>query len=440
MAVPGLLLAAPHSGAGKTTAALALALALADRGVRVQAFKVGPDYLDPAHLAAATGRPVYNLDGYFLGEAGLRWLYPSRARRAKFALVEGVMGLYDGKDALGRVGSAAQVAKVLGLPVVLVVDAQAMAGSIAALARGFADHDPELRLGGVIANRVAGPRHAAVLAEALAAAGLPFFGYLPRDPALALPERHLGLVSPEEARLPQDALRRAAATLDLDALLRLAETAEDRPLADPPYDPTRRYSGARIAFARDRAFRFYYPEVLEALTELGAELLPFSPLADAAPPEAGLLWLGGGYPELYARELAENRPMREAVRDFAGPVLGECGGYLYLARTIQVGGRRWPMVGRIPAEAQMADRPVLGYREVRPTEGARLFPPGERIRGHAFHYARMPDPPPPLWADGSGHTDGRVHASFVHLHLLSNPRALYRFLEASGGRLVGRNP
>lgn len=438
---PALLIAAAHSGAGKTTVALALALALRERGRSVQAFKTGPDYLDPAHLAAATGRPVYNLDGYFLDEAGLGWLYRSRSAGASFALVEGAMGLFDGKDPRGREGSSAQVARLLGLPVVLVVDAGAMAGSIAALARGFRDHDPGLDLAGVVANRVAGPGHAAILREALAAVGIPLLGTLPQDPALALPERHLGLVPPEEADLPREALRRAARGLDLAALLAAAARARGPRRAAPPYDPDRRYPGARIAYARDRAFFFYYPEVLEALAELGAELVPFSPLADPAPPEAGLVWLGGGYPELFAPELARNRTMQRAVRRHPGAIYAECGGYLYLARGLVYEGLCHPMVGLVPGVAEVADRPVLGYREVEALRPTRIFAPGERVRGHEFHHARLPPSRTPLWRLSGGglegHTDGRVHASFVHLYPLSNPRVLYAMLEASGGSLAG---
>jgi len=410
--------------------------------MRVQAFKVGPDYLDPTHLAAVTGRPVYNLDGFFLNEAALGWLYRSRSERVDVALVEGVMGLFDGKDALGRVGSSAQVARLLRLPVVLVVDARAMAGSIAALARGFRDHAEGFVLAGVVANGVAGPGHAAVLERALAAVGVPFLGYLLRDPALEIPERHLGLFLAGEAPVPRDALLAAARTLDLPALLKAAERARGPMAATPPYDPGRRYRGARIAYAWDRAFSFYYPEVLEALAELGAELIPFSPLADEPVPEAGLLWLGGGYPELYAEELSRNRTSLASVRDFAGPIYAECGGYLYLAKGVFSEGVCHPMAGLVPGVAEVGNRPVLGYREVRALKRTWLFHKGLSARGHEFHYARISPSETPLWGLSDhwteGHTDGRVHASFVHLHAFSNPRVLYAMLEASGGSLAGR--
>ncbi len=437
---PGLLIAAPASGSGKTTLALVLAAALKARGIRVQAFKVGPDYLDPTHLAATTGRPVYNLDGFFLDGAGLGWLYQSRSQRADLALVEGVMGLFDGKDALGRVGSSAQVARLLGLPVVLVVDAGAMAGSIAALARGFRDHAEGFALAGVVANRVAGPGHAAVLERALAAVRVPFLGYLPKDPALEIPERHLGLFLAGEAPVPPDALLAAAETLDLPALLKAAERARGPKAAAPPYDPERRYRGARIAYAKDRAFSFYYPEVLEALAELGAELVAFSPLADEPVPEAGLLWLGGGYPELFATELSRNRATLASVRGFPGPIYAECGGYMYLAQGVFFEGVGHPLAGLVPGAAEVGDRPLLGYREVTPEGEGSIFPKGVWIRGHEFHYARIEEKGPFLWRERSGrrlgYRKGRVQASFVHLYPLSNPRALYAMLEASGGSLA----
>ncbi|GAA6755530.1 cobyrinate a,c-diamide synthase [Thermus thalpophilus] len=431
-----LVLAAPHSGAGKTTLALALALALEERGLRVQPFKVGPDYIDPTHLEAATGRRPYNLDGFFLDEVGLLALFRHGARGADFALVEGVMGLFDGKDPHGRVGSTAQVAKLLGAPVALVVDAKGMAGSIAALVRGFRDHDPGLRLVGVFANRVGSERHAEILKEALRPLGLPLLGWLPQDPALALPERHLGLVLAGEAPPPLEALRRAF-RVDLEAVLRLAASALPLPEA-PPFLPERRPPRARVAYAWDRAFRFYYPEALELLQALGAELLPFSPLEDEALPQAEALLLGGGYPELFAERLSENRALREAIRRFPGPVVAECGGYMYLSQGLWVGERFYPMVGRVPGEARMAERPLLGYREVVALRDSPVARAGEVFRGHEFHYARLSPSPSPAWrrAGGEeveGYTDGRVLASFVHLYLPARRGGVERFLGLAEG-------
>ncbi|WP_117238369.1 cobyrinate a,c-diamide synthase [Thermus sediminis] len=436
---PRLLLAAPHSGAGKTTAALALLLRLRGLGLRVRPFKVGPDYIDPTHLERAAGLRPYNLDGFFLDEAGLLALFAHGMRGADLALIEGVMGLFDGKDPLGRVGSTAQVARILGAPVVLVVDAKGMAGSIAPLALGFARHDPGVQVVGVVANRVGSERHAAILREALEAHGLPLLGWLPQDPALELPERHLGLVLAGEVEPPLRALE-GAGFWDLEALLRLAKAAP--PLPEPPsFLPERRPPRVRVAYAWDRAFSFYYPEALELLSALGAELVPFSPLADEALPEAHALLLGGGYPELFAEGLSENQAMREAIRGFRGPILAECGGYMYLSEGLWVGERLFPMVGLAPGEARMGGKPVLGYREVEALRDNPVAARGDRLKGHEFHYARLPASPSPAWrrvggGEVEGWTDGRVLASFVHLYLPARPAAAQRFL-AQAEVLIG---
>lgn len=437
MNLPRLLLAAPHSGAGKTTAALALLLAFRELGLRVQPFKVGPDYIDPTHLERAAGRRPYNLDGFFLDERGLLALFRHGARGADLALVEGVMGLFDGKDPLGRVGSTAQVAALLKAPVVLVVDAGGMAGSIAPLVLGFARHHPEVRVVGAIANRVGSERHAGILKEALEVHGLPLLGWLPKDPALELPERHLGLVLAGEAEPDWQALRRLP-RLDLAGLLRVAQGAPPLPEA-PPFLPEKVPPRLRVAYAWDRAFRFYYPEALELLEALGAELLPFSPLEDEALPQAEALLLGGGYPELFAKRLSENRAMRAAIRAFPGPIVAECGGYMYLAEGLWVGERFFPMVGLVPGRAHMADRPVLGYREVEALRDSPVARKGERLRGHEFHYARLPPSPSPAWRrvggeEVEGWTDGRVLASFVHLYLPAHLEAARRLLAQGGAR------
>ena len=438
MLLPRLLLAAPHSGAGKTTAALALLLRFREMGLRVRPFKVGPDYIDPTHLERAAGLRPYNLDGFFLDEAGLLGLFVHGMRGADLALIEGVMGLFDGRDPWGMEGSAAQVARLLRAPVVLVVDAQGMAGSIAPLALGFARHHPEVRVVGVVANRVGSERHAEILREALAPFGLPLLGWLPKDPALELPERHLGLVLAGEVEPPLKALGQAG-WWDLEALLRLAQGAPPLPEA-PPFLPERRPPRVRVAYAWDRAFRFYYPEALELLEALGAELLPFSPLEAEALPEAEALLLGGGYPELFAERLSENRAMREAIRRFRGPILAECGGYMYLPRGLWVKGAFFPIVGLAPGEARMERRPVLGYREVEALRDNPVAQRGERLKGHEFHYARLSPSPSPAWRrvggeEVEGFTDGRVLASFVHLYLPATPGAAERLLRsAAGGR------
>ena len=441
--LPRLVLAAPHSGAGKTTVALALLQALGERGLKVQPFKVGPDYVDPSHLEVASGRRVYNLDGFFLDETGLLSLFQHGAKGADLALVEGVMGLFDGKDPLGQVGSTAQVAKLLKAPVALVVDASGMAGSIVPLVQGFRNFDPGVQVVGVFANRVGSPRHAELLREALGQVGLPLLGWLPQDPLLEIPERHLGLVLAGEIRPPLAALRRAF-QVDLEAVLRLATSALPLPEA-PPFLPEGRPAWVRVAYAWDQAFRFYYPESLELLEAMGAELIPFSPIGDSTLPEAEALLLGGGYPELFAEQLAENRAMRETIRRFPGPVVAECGGYMYLSQGLWVGEDYFPMVGLVPGEARMAERPILGYREVEALRDNPVAKKGEAFKGHEFHYARMESSPSPAWRrvggeEVEGYTDGRILGSFVHLYLPACPEGAGRFLALAHGKAKLRRP
>lgn len=439
-AIPRLVIGAPNSGAGKTTVTLALALALRAAGERVQPFKAGPDYIDPTHLGAACGRTPYNLDGWFLGEARLRGLFAHACAGATVAVVEGVMGLFDGRAGTGGAGSTAALATTLDAPVVLVIDAGGMAASIAAVARGFANFDPRVRVAGVIANRVGSERHAELLREALAEVGLPLLGWIPRDPALSLPERHLGLVLAGEASFPGEALR-SAAHLDVAAILAIARGAGPLGPAEDPFPPERP-PAARIAWAEDAAFRFAYPETRELLRRLGAEIVPFSPLADAALPPADALFLAGGYPELHAEALAGNVAMRAAIRGFAGPIIAECGGLMYLAEGLEAGGRRWPMCGLVPGTAVMAERPVLGYRDVIALGDSPVARAGWRLRGHEFHYARLEPGPAPAWrqADGTaveGFTDGRVLASFIHLYLLGHPRAAERLVAQAAAARAG---
>lgn len=428
-----LLVTALASGSGKTTVTVSLALAFRARGLRVQAFKVGPDYIDPTHLARATGRPVRNLDGFFLKPAGLLEVFHRGMRGADLALMEGAMGFFDGKDPLGRVGSTLQVARLLKAPVVLVVDASGMAGSIAALALGFRRLARGVRLAGVVANRVGSHRHAEILKEALTARGVPFLGYLPKDPALALPERHLGLVLAQEVALPEEPLLKAAQGLDLEALLKAAASAPPLATPSPGLFPAKGPKPAALALAWDEAFSFYYPEALELLEALGLDLIPFSPLSDPKLPQGvGGVYLGGGYPELYAPVLSENRALREEFRRFKGVIYGECGGYMYLAQALRTEKGRFPMLGLVPGEAVMAQRPILGYREVVALRASPVARKGMVAKGHEFHYSRL-DLPGNAWRrkDGwetEGYTDGRILGSYIHLYFPANPALAERFV------------
>jgi cobyrinic acid a,c-diamide synthase len=438
--VPIVVIAGVSSGVGKTTVTLGLLEAIRGRGLAVQAFKVGPDFIDVAYHALATGRPSYNLDGWMCGPNQVIATVGERAARADLALVEGVMGCFDGRDGLSEDGSTAQIAKWLGAPVVLVVDVGALARSAAAVVLGFERFDPHLALAGVVFNRAGGPAHRQWLTDAVASAcAARPLGALPYDRGVALPERHLGLVTAVEggysSALRQRLAKLVEAHVDLDALVGLARSKVARSAA--PLAPSSAPS-ATIAVARDRAFQFYYPDNLEALERAGARLVFWSPIADRKLPEADGLYIGGGYPELYGRELAGNAPMQAAVRAFAlsgRPVYAECGGLMYLAESLtDLDGRLWPMVGVLPAPVVMErGRLVIGYREVTLVGAGPLGPAGTTARGHEFHCSRLGDVPTSVTrlyavADGPGgvhRSEGFLVSgtlmSYVHLHFGSNP-------------------
>ncbi|MEF2278464.1 cobyrinate a,c-diamide synthase [Deinococcus sp. YIM 134068] len=436
-----LVLAAPHSGSGKTTVASLLCLALRRRGLRVAPFKLGPDYLDPTHLTRAAGAPARNLDSFLLSPERLRTLFARAARDADICVLEGVMGLYDGRDPASDTHSTADLARLLEAPVVLVIDAGGSARTVAAVAHGLRTFGPDLNVVGVILNRVAGERHASLCEVALSQIGLPVLGYVTRDGALHLPARHLGLLSAEQASWDEGDALRAAATLRLDALLEAAE-APALPVSIPSVSISERR--AIIAYAHDEAFHFYYPDALDALRDAGADLVPFSPLRDAGlPPGAGGVLLGGGYPEAHAAELAANVSMRAALRDFAAsgrPVVGECGGLMYLAETLEdADGRVFEMCGALPYRTRMAPRLTLGYRDATTLAPSPLAPAGTPLRGHEFHHSVLthaPTHPAYTWTDAAGqrveegYARGNVLASYLHLHHGADPAMAARLVEA----------
>ena len=448
-AVPGIVIAGTSSGVGKTTIASGLVAALGERGLAVQPFKVGPDYIDPTYLARAGGRPCRNLDGWMARPDVLRELYARAVETADIGVVEGVMGLFDGHPSRGGPGSTASVAKLLGLPVLLVMDVGKLAQSAAAVALGYARLDPALNVVGVIANNVGGPGHLRLVREAIAdAVGLPVVGSLPQRRDLSLPERHLGLIPTAEGRTPADFFaalaRQTAEGVDLDAVVRLA--AQAGPVAATPtgvFPPTPRPTAATIAVAQDEAFCFYYQDNLDLLAAWGARLVPFSPLRDPAlPAEAQGLYLGGGFPELFAGQLAANAPLLTALHaaDAAGmPIYAECGGLLYLCEGLvdQQGGRH-RLVGLVPATAAMTGgRVALGYAEARARRDSVLLAAGDTARGHEFHWSSLEAPlEQSRWAyeledgRGEGYCRGNLLASYVHLHFASNPRLAPNFVAA----------
>ena len=435
MTARGLIIAAPHSGAGKTTVALALMAALRRRGLIVRAAKAGPDYIDPAFHAAVTGSPSVNLDSWAMSRELLDALAAQTADGADIVVIEGVMGLFDGAaTAAGQRGATADLAAHFGLPVLLVLDVARQAQSAAALVRGFAAHDPAVKVAGVILNRVGSERHRALVADAIAVLDIPVLGALPRETALALPERHLGLVQAREHTELATLIDRLAATaeryLDLDAIIARAAPFMTAAMARPRPAPALPPPGQRIALASDRAFSFVYPHLIDAWRRAGAEVLPFSPLADEPPPEgADSCWLPGGYPELHADALAAARRFCENLRRFAQtrPVHGECGGYMVLGESLEdAAGRRHAMTGLLGHSTSFARRRLhLGYRTARLLSDSILGRSGSIVRGHEFHYASLTsagcDEPFAELADSEGRSPvkaggrrGRVTGTFFH--------------------------
>jgi cobyrinic acid a,c-diamide synthase len=430
MSARGLIVAAPRSGAGKTTVTLALLAALRRRGLQVQAAKAGPDYIDPAFHQAATGRQSFNLDSWAMRASLLDGLVS--AADADLLVIEGVMGLFDGiKGAPRRTGSTADLAARFGLPVLLVIDVSGQSQSAAALVRGFASHDPEVKIGGVVLNRVGSERHRELAADAISALGVPVLGSVLRDEMIALPERHLGLVQAGEHGDLGERLSRLASIaetrLDLDAIVTLAAPPR---LAEMQSGPALLPPGSRIALARDDAFTFVYPHVLDGWRHAGAEIVPFSPLADQPPPEdCDACWLPGGYPELHAGQLAAAHKFREGLTRFAAtrPVHGECGGYMVLGEVLEdADGISHRMTGLLGHATSFAKRRLhLGYREATLLTDSAIGRARAVVRGHEFHYAALVatgnDEPLVELADGQGQRlgpaggrRGNITGTFFH--------------------------
>jgi cobyrinic acid a,c-diamide synthase len=442
-----LVVAGTASSVGKTSITLGLLAALRRRGLVVQPFKVGPDFIDPGLHAVASGRASYNLDGWMCGRDAVLDTVARRAADADVAIVEGVMGCFDGVDATSDAGSTAQVAKWLGAPVVLVIDANAQARSAAATVFGFERFDPALNVAAVIVNRVGGDTHARAVTEAIRGTcrAVPV-GAIPRDDGSAIPERYLGLVTAAEGVLDAARLARMADVVergvDLDRLLGLASS---RALAVTPAFVSR--PRATIGVARDRAFQFYYADNLERLREAGAELIDWSPLADDEPPDVDGLYFGGGYPELHAHRLADNATLRKSVRRFVldehRPVYAECGGLMYLGESLEdADGRVHEMVGVLPARVTMRPpRMSLGYVDVTFTVSTPLGSAGTVARGQEFHFSTLSSVPasvPRAYSvavpGGALREEGflveRALISYVHLHFASNPALARSFVDA----------
>jgi cobyrinic acid a,c-diamide synthase len=460
--LPRLVIAGAHSGAGKTTLTAGLIAAWRRRGLIVQPFKAGPDYIDPSYHTLAASRSCRNLDTWMLSPDAVRASFARGSRGADLAVVEGVMGLFDGFSYADETGSTAHLAKLLAAPVVLALNIRSLARSAAAMAQGYAGFDPALPLAGFILNHAGSASHGEGVARCITAAtGLPCFGWLPRDERLHIPERHLGLVpTAEQGRW--EAFIAAAAEhvteyLDVDALLAAATS--------PPFPPPSQREpvlslskegwgiGCRIAVARDEAFNFYYEDNLDLLREAGAELVFFSPLNDPALPAGSRgIYIGGGFPEVYAERLAANTTLRaELRRAIAGglPTYAECGGLMYLTQSItDLDGRAYPMAGALPGRSAMTGHLTLGYRQVVTLADTLLAPAGISLRGHEFHYSEWVGLPAAQAAyriiNGvndqvclEGFASPTLLASYIHLHWAALPDLAARFVAAcrNGGAL-----
>jgi cobyrinic acid a,c-diamide synthase len=442
-----IIIAAPQSSSGKTTITLGLMACMQRRGLVVAPFKVGPDFIDPGWHQIVTGRPSLNLDGWICPEEFILETLVRHAQDADIAVIEGVMGLFDGVDGVSDAGSTAQVAKIVNAPVILVVDAKSQARSVAALVKGFADFDPQLYIAGVIFNNVGSEKHGRILRDAVESSttGIRIFGCILRDEALRIPSRHLGLITAGESPLPGNYLEQLAdligKQIDLEAILSL----RGHPLTlDTDGQSQGMTPSVKIAVARDLAFCFVYEDNLRLLREAGAELIVFSPLDDKALPEGiGGLYLPGGYPELYAEPLAANQRMKVEIREAIEsgmPVYAECGGLIYLTRGIR-GESLTPFVGIFPVATQMLTRrKALGYREVELLADTPVGANGYIARGHEFHYSEMEEMPEKIERayqvskNGldlglEGYRYKNCLASYIHLHFGSCPKMAVTFVE-----------
>jgi len=442
-----IVVAGTGSGAGKTTVTIGLMAALKQRGLIVQGFKCGPDYIDPTYHTAVTGRASRNLDSWMLSHETVKEIYQRGSEGADISIIEGVMGFYDGKEATSDKGSTAEISILTESPVLLVLNCQSMARSAAAIVKGFQLFNPVVRIVGVIANKVGSVGHYRIVKEAVEQeCGIPVLGFLAREEGIEIPERHLGLVpSVERGELQPlfDRLAEAIAkNVDLEQLLQLAQ-ADPLHVDEKLFTPQQGNPRMRIAIAKDAAFHFYYPENIELLEANGAECLFFSPLeGETVPADADGLYIGGGFPEEFAAQLAADEQVKASFRDAIRsglPTLAECGGFMYLTeQLVTTDSQAFPMVGLIPGTVTMQKKlAALGYREVRGYEGNFLLNSGEEARGHEFHYSTFQsreELTPAYETKGlrgvkaEGYLAGNLVAGYTHLHFASNPGIVRRWL------------
>jgi len=460
-----LVIAGVASSVGKTTIATGLMAALAAQGLRVQGYKVGPDYIDPTYHRAATGRASYNLDTWLSSPALVRQRFEAGMRNADIAIIEGVMGLFDGRKQTLGIASTAEVAKLLNAPVLLVLDASHMGQSAAAIVHGFQHLDPHINIAGVIVNKVASADHEATIRLAIAEwTGVPVLGALRRDASLTLPPRHLGLIPIAETSVDVQELGTVLKrSVDLDGIVRLARAASLPPalLPDASKDETTiavssgNIPSVRVGLALDSAFAFYYPETLEAFAKLGVEVVPFSPLTDRElPNDLDLLYFGGGFPEVFAAQLADNHLMLTSVRSAAQQgilIYAECGGYMYLGKQcIDIDHTSHDLVGVLPYTFQMGtERAQLGYREITLLRDTIIGRAGTRLRGHEFHWSHIVEPlleeHAPYQLEESnkareGYATETILASYIHIPLTANPQAMEELIGRCRAKARAQDP
>lgn len=445
-----ILIGATHSGAGKTTVTLGVMHALVQRGLTVQPYKVGPDYIDTGWHKIATGRASCNLDAFMVSDVNLKYLFDLYARHADINIIEGVMGLYDGYGTDPYYCSSAGLAKDLTCPIVLVVDGKAVSTSIAATVLGFQTFQKNIPIVGVIINRVNTDSHYQLLKQAIESyCGLPVLGRLPNLPELKLPERHLGLMPTEEMANMQNYWQQLADNvekyIELDRLIALSESP--RLIATPPILPcTQQYKGLTLALAEDEAFHFYYQANLDLLSQLGIQLITFSPLHDKELPKADLVYIGGGFPEIFAEQLAVNQSMRHSIlkaHQQGTPIYAECGGLMYLGERLKtLEGQYYDMVGILAGQSVMSKGlKRFGYCEARALTNTLLAAEGEILRGHEFHHSEFETTLPcafdlyksrdskliKTWQ--GGYQVGNTLASYLHVHFYQNPNMLCHWLD-----------
>ncbi|PSB02513.1 cobyrinate a,c-diamide synthase [Merismopedia glauca] len=444
-----VVIAGERSGAGKTTVTLALLAALRRRSQEVQSFKVGPDYIDPMFHSHVTGKPCRNLDPVLTSEAYVRQCFARNIQNAEYALIEGVMGLFDGASGTDDYGSTAHMARLLDLPVLLILNCSSLSRSIAAIAHGYRTFDPRINVAGVILNRVGSDRHLELLQSALEPLQLPIFGVLRRQDEISIPDRHLGLIPTGELNNLKPIIDRLAylgeTCFDWAKLLPLLTTLPQlSPIGDGAQRIAPLRATPRIAIARDSAFNFYYADNLELFEQMGAELIEWSPLEDSSFPKGVQgLYFGGGFPEVFAAQLTENQTARQAVQAAIKteiPTYAECGGLMYLCEEIvDFAGKSYPMVGVLPTTAMMGKRLTLGYRQATATQDSPLVKKGDRFWGHEFHRSTLTNESPTPLLNLKGYNSqislrsegwqcDRVHASYTHVHFGAQPQLLERFL------------